>query len=161
MDSVGEGDGGERPRDPAGDARPGGSAVGLMESFPAVSGRDPAESVREGDAAELSRIGTVLRLSDSPGGRRREDPDGLRGGRAGRWAPEGCLSPSGVPRTRRSSRPPSQWPFWNEWRRGWDSNPRSPCGDTRFRGEPDRPLWHLSGRWRARILAIDAPPVTR
>ena len=30
------------------------------------------------------------------------------------------------------------------WRRGWDSNPRSPFEDTRFRGEPDRPLWHLS-----------------
>src|SRR5581483_2847715 len=79
MDSVGEGDGGERPRDPAGDARPGGSAVGLMENFPAVSGRDPAESVREGDAAEFSRIGTVLTLSDGPAVRRREDPDGLRG----------------------------------------------------------------------------------
>ena len=30
------------------------------------------------------------------------------------------------------------------WRRGWDLNPRSPYEDTRFRGEPIRPLWHLS-----------------
>ncbi len=30
------------------------------------------------------------------------------------------------------------------WRRGWDSNPRSPCDDTRSPGVPDRPLQHLS-----------------
>jgi hypothetical protein len=30
------------------------------------------------------------------------------------------------------------------WRRGWDSNPRSPYGDTRSPGVPDRPLQHLS-----------------
>ena len=30
------------------------------------------------------------------------------------------------------------------WRREWDSNPRAPCGATRFRGELFRPLRHLS-----------------
>jgi hypothetical protein len=33
-----------------------------------------------------------------------------------------------------------------EWRRGWDSNPRSPFGDTRSPGVPVRPLQHLSAR---------------
>ena len=31
-----------------------------------------------------------------------------------------------------------------KWRRGWDSNPRYPCGHNGFRDRPDRPLWHLS-----------------
>jgi hypothetical protein len=35
-----------------------------------------------------------------------------------------------------------QWKAY--WRREWDSNPRSPCDDTRFPGAPNRPLWHLS-----------------
>ena len=30
------------------------------------------------------------------------------------------------------------------WRRGWDSNPRSPQGDNAFRVRPVRPLRHLS-----------------
>lgn len=30
------------------------------------------------------------------------------------------------------------------WRREWDSNPRAPCGATRFRDELFRPLRHLS-----------------
>src|SRR5688572_19304228 len=30
------------------------------------------------------------------------------------------------------------------WRRGWDSNPRYPCGHNGFRDRPDRPLRHLS-----------------
>jgi hypothetical protein len=37
------------------------------------------------------------------------------------------------------------------WRRGWDSNPRYPLGHNGFRDRPDRPLRHLSatcaGRW--------------
>ena len=31
-----------------------------------------------------------------------------------------------------------------KWRRGWDSNPRTPCGVTRFRGVLLQPLGHLS-----------------
>ena len=34
------------------------------------------------------------------------------------------------------------------WRREWDSNPRSPCDDTRFPVAPNRPLWHLSVKVR-------------
>ena len=33
---------------------------------------------------------------------------------------------------------------FSNWRRGWDSNPRSPHGDTRSPGVPVRPLQHLS-----------------
>src|SRR5262252_105623 len=47
------------------------------------------------------------------------------------------------------------------WRRGWDSNPRSPCGDTRFRGEPDRPLWHLSVKSAAGHIIIVSARLTR
>lgn len=31
-----------------------------------------------------------------------------------------------------------------KWRRGWDSNPRYPCGYNGFRDRPVRPLRHLS-----------------
>ncbi|GAH91666.1 unnamed protein product, partial [marine sediment metagenome] len=31
------------------------------------------------------------------------------------------------------------------WRRGWDSNPRSPCGDNGFQDRHHRPLGHPSG----------------
>ena len=36
--------------------------------------------------------------------------------------------------------------FWtqDQWRRGWDSNPRYACTHNGFRDRPDRPLWHLS-----------------
>src|SRR6185295_2724265 len=47
------------------------------------------------------------------------------------------------------------------WRRGWESNPRSLCGDTRFRGEPDRPLWHLSVKLSAGHIIISAALLTR
>ncbi len=33
---------------------------------------------------------------------------------------------------------------WGKWRRGWDSNPRSPQRLNGFRDRPDRPLRHLS-----------------
>src|SRR5688572_18617186 len=33
----------------------------------------------------------------------------------------------------------------SQWRRGGDSNPRSPLGLTGFRDRPDQPLQHLSG----------------
>lgn len=38
---------------------------------------------------------------------------------------------------------------WN-WRRGWDSNPRSAFTDFGFRDRRDRPLCHLSARWERR-----------
>ena len=44
-------------------------------------------------------------------------------------------------------KPLSQSPFESHprvWRRGWDSNPRSPYGDSGFRDRPIRPLSHLS-----------------
>jgi hypothetical protein len=34
----------------------------------------------------------------------------------------------------------------NMWRRGWDSNPRSPCGDAGFQDRCIQPLCHLSER---------------
>src|SRR5688572_4758433 len=33
----------------------------------------------------------------------------------------------------------------NDWRRGWDSNPRYACAYSGFRDRPVQPLWHLSG----------------
>ncbi len=37
-----------------------------------------------------------------------------------------------------------------KWRRGWDSNPRYPCGHNGFRDRPVRPLRHLSAGARGR-----------
>src|SRR5215212_120056 len=36
-------------------------------------------------------------------------------------------------------------PGESEWRRGWDSNPRTGCPVNGFRDRPIQPLWHLSG----------------
>lgn len=44
---------------------------------------------------------------------------------------------------------------WKSKRRGGDSNPRSPCGDTAFPVLHNRPLCHLSGRWK-RGASIDS-----
>ncbi len=40
------------------------------------------------------------------------------------------------------------------WRRGWDSNPRYPRRYNGFRDRPNRPLWHLSARWSWRMDPI-------
>ncbi len=40
----------------------------------------------------------------------------------------------------------------SEWRRGWDSNPRTGCPVNGFRDRPIRPLWHLSLEIAAEVI---------
>ena len=47
----------------------------------------------------------------------------------------------------------------DQWRRGWDSNPRYACTHNGFRDRPDRPLWHLSVHRPAQSLRPDGQGV--
>ena len=51
-------------------------------------------------------------------------------------------------RRRRGEAEIAQNPKFENWRRGWDLNPRDPCGPSGFRDRRTRPLCDLSTSWR-------------